>query len=1074
MITFIRKTGMFVVRGTLAFCALIFLVLIAIQIILIVGVNLVAAGHGSSFFERQLNEAIGNTGYSVAFDALYYDPVRGFSVYDLSVSDKEGSFLTLDRFSIGAYFTFSSLKAIDMHARGGNLSIDRIPVFENNVVQDEKEHIEPFATPDIYFRTVTISNFSFDEIKIGEKIAGNEYKLSPSLQARIVLTDKIDLSLKLNPGLAYFAEDIQTPEMIEVEGSFTSTTLDFILRNFSLSADDYQINAKASGNIGSNGTIDMTADASHNALSSITGGALSKAEAQASIIGPLMGPALNLSALVAPDNLKERGLSDIKITLQTADITEGMKGLARIETSFKDDPVTLESLLSYEAPLLHVSGIKGAAPAISIDGGGTLSTDTMLFDGEINLSASDLSRYADFVNVKISGKMAANAKFKPSEALEQSADITAKIDNLAYDTFSIRSLSAAASFASLSTPWPQSAKADISALKISDSVSFNTLSANIADAGNARYTLSMTGKGNIPSAVSFDGSSVLSNLTHSIPNADDIDFSIKHGASTIKIGGVFHQDQMDITLSAKDFRGNDIPASIPSQLEDMRIDLNAAIFGAPSSPESNVTATIRGIGAGVYQNASVTAKAQHDGKNVSAQLEGNGTGIRKLKGEVSLPLTLSLVPFEFSLKQDAPLTGMIDADIDLAAVSSLFLSPAQNLSGSMNANGTISGTLSSPKPAANIRIADTKFEDDANGVMIDKITATAQATDQVVIITSLSATDGKEGRINGNGRISLNGGKTDASLRIHNFNITHGDMANGFLGADLSLSGSVANEMMLSGKIDIAEMHVLIPEKFSSSIPQLNIIEDEKETGPSFLDRLALDIQIDAHNQVFVRGWGLDAEFGGEVSISGKASKPQMNGDLASIRGRFEEFGKRFTLAKANLRFQGNVPPSPYLDIEATMPAGDVTGSVLLTGPVTAPAIKFASNPALPEDEVLSRILFGKNSARISPFQAVQLAQTIRRFSGEGSTSPGLDPLGMIRGATGLDDISVELDDTGAANVGVGKYLSDNVYLELGAGKAENSGEATITIEVTPSINVESRIGQDAQGGGGVFWKHDY
>lgn len=137
MITFIRKTGMFVVRGTLAFCALIFLVLIAIQIILIVGVNLVAAGHGSSFFERQLNEAIGDTGYSVAFDALYYDPVRGFSVYDLSVSDKEGSFLTLDRFSIGAYFTFSSLKAIDMHARGGNLSIDRIPVFENNVVQDE-------------------------------------------------------------------------------------------------------------------------------------------------------------------------------------------------------------------------------------------------------------------------------------------------------------------------------------------------------------------------------------------------------------------------------------------------------------------------------------------------------------------------------------------------------------------------------------------------------------------------------------------------------------------------------------------------------------------------------------------------------------------------------------------------------------------------------------------------------------------------------------------------------------------------------------------------------------------------
>ena len=267
-------------------------------------------------------------------------------------------------------------------------------------------------------------------------------------------------------------------------------------------------------------------------------------------------------------------------------------------------------------------------------------------------------------------------------------------------------------------------------------------------------------------------------------------------------------------------------------------------------------------------------------------------------------------------------------------------------------------------------------------------------------------------------------------------------------------------------------MSVLIPERFSSNIPKLNIVDEEHENPSDILDRFALDIIIDARNQVFVRGWGLDAEFGGTIAISGTAAQPQFNGTLESRRGRYDEFGKRFTLSRANLRFQGNVPPSPYLDIEATTPAGDVTASILLAGPVQSPSIQFSSTPALPEDEVLSRILFGKESARISPYQAVQLAQTIRRFSGQGGGE--FDPLGLIRSATGLDDISVETDESGAATVEAGKYLTDNVYLEFSKGSSQNSQAATIQIEVTPSINIESKIGQDAQGGGGIFWRHDY
>ena len=121
----------------------------------------------------------------------------------------------------------------------------------------------------------------------------------------------------------------------------------------------------------------------------------------------------------------------------------------------------------------------------------------------------------------------------------------------------------------------------------------------------------------------------------------------------------------------------------------------------------------------------------------------------------------------------------------------------------------------------------------------------------------------------------------------------------------------------------------------------------------------------------------------------------------------------------------------------------------------------------------MSHILFGQDMDKISPFQAVQLAQAMQRFSGVGGGS-SFDPMGMLRSATGLDDIRVETDEEGQATVGAGKYLTDKVYLEFEAGSEEDSGNANVQVELTPNITVESEVGQDARAGAGVFWKWDY
>jgi len=1073
MILFFQKVGLFAVRSILSLCALLLAGLMIVQMILIIGINTPSTGRGSDFLSAKINQTLEDSGYQIGFDALYYDPVRGFIFHDFTVSDSDGKFLSLDHFSFNISFVLSPLRTLELSGKGGTMMFDRLPTSENASLETEQTSFQTFEMPDIYFRKIILSHFSFENIVLGDSIGGRSYEFSPSARGQAIIDDNILLSLTLTPGFQNSIQGLELPENINLSASLTPATLDFVLNDLSLSAPSYNFSMDGNGTFAGEGVLALTAQAEHKNLGPLTEEMLKEASAKIILNGPMSGPAIDISASLITGSLKERGLSDLNISFQMADITEGMRGDAIISTTFRDEPVTLSSQLLYEAPLLHLTDVKGTAPDILINGGGILSTQTNLFDGELVLTASDLSRYSNLSGTTLGGKLEARAELKSSQSGEQSAGISTSIVNGIVNTVKVARLSAQASFASLNRPWPQSAKIDAASLQISQEVTLDKLNANVTDIGNENYKLTLNGSGRSPISLSFDGSATLSNLAQEIPDMHGISFTATQGGSSVNLSGNFTLEVVNLSISSKNFRGIDIPVNLPSQFENLRIDLTASITGTPAEPLTNFESTLRGIGEGDYQNASIDIKGQHDGQTVSANLSGRGPGIRKLNIDSAMPMTWSILPFNVSLDQSAPLSGSISSDIDLAAIAPLFLPPTQSLSGTLIADGTIAGTLVRPAPSVSMRLGNAAFEDGDSGILVADINAIANLTHESLTLTSLSATDGKSGTISGGGSILFgNIEATNINLRIRDFNAPRSNLADGIIGGDLSLKGS-SDGLHLSGQTNIEEMNIIVPETFSSRIPQLNIIEDERNKKAGILDQLTLDITIEANNQVFVRGWGLDAEFGGNIILTGTASTPNLNGTLSARRGRYEEFGKRFTLARADLRFQGEVPPSPYLDIEATTPAGDVTGSILLTGPVAEPSITFSSTPALPEDEVLSRILFGKDSARISAFQAVQLAQTLHRFSGQGGAS-GLDPLGMIRSATGLDDISIGTDETGETNVDVGKYLADDVYLELSKGKADTSGEATIQIEVTPSVNIESRIGQDAQGGGGIFWKYDY
>jgi len=118
---------------------------------------------------------------------------------------------------------------------------------------------------------------------------------------------------------------------------------------------------------------------------------------------------------------------------------------------------------------------------------------------------------------------------------------------------------------------------------------------------------------------------------------------------------------------------------------------------------------------------------------------------------------------------------------------------------------------------------------------------------------------------------------------------------------------------------------------------------------------------------------------------------------------------------------------------------------------------------------VIARILFGQGLENLSAFQAAQLASAVATLAGRG----GEGVVSRLRQGFDLDDLDVITDDSGAASVRAGKYLSRNAYTEVIVGSGDTS-QINLNLDVTDSVTIRGRASSDGDTGLGIFLERDY
>jgi len=478
--------------------------------------------------------------------------------------------------------------------------------------------------------------------------------------------------------------------------------------------------------------------------------------------------------------------------------------------------------------------------------------------------------------------------------------------------------------------------------------------------------------------------------------------------------------------------------------------------GAPPSGEANLRVrgltrsglvlTSRPVDIGLNariagSNAAVRVIAMSEGQTIGrAQARINGIG-----GAGSFVDQVTRAPMQAQIRYAGP----ADTLWRLTGIELL------DLTGPVALGADMSGSIDRPAINGTVRAQGARLESAVTGMIITNLNAAGRFNGSRLQLEQFQGATADGGAVSGSGGFDFgaeNGVGIDLTIHAQNAQLLNRDDIRTSVTGDIAVrsdgdGGSISGRVQVTqGRFQLGAMSA------TAQIPQLNVRErGPRDDEPVVVKRLSpwtLDVDVARPSRLTVTGLGMNSLWSVELHVGGTVTDPAMRGEARLVRGSYDFAGRRFDLTRGTIVFDGSTPINPQLDIAAEARIPGINATIHVTGSSERPEISFTSTPAMPQDELLSRILFGTSITNLSAPEALQLASAVAALN---NPNGGLDPINALRRGIGLDRLRILPADVTqgiGTQIAAGKYLGRRVYVELvtdGRGYSATSVEYQIT-----------------------------
>ncbi len=418
--------------------------------------------------------------------------------------------------------------------------------------------------------------------------------------------------------------------------------------------------------------------------------------------------------------------------------------------------------------------------------------------------------------------------------------------------------------------------------------------------------------------------------------------------------------------------------------------------------------------------------------------------------------------------------GPADALWRLAALETF------DLTGPISVAADLTGTAAAPAIRGSLAGSGMELQSTLTGARVTGLAARGSFAGSRLVLSSLSGRTDGGGSIAGSGTfdfsgIGEHGPGIDLRLAARGARIlAREDMAATVTGPILIRSDGAGG--VIAGRLTLDRASWQLGRAAAASemayvrTRDINLPADVAVTRAAVVPwRFLIDAK--GAQGVAVSGMGLTSEWSADIKLRGFTANPSILGRADLVRGEYEFAGKRFELSRGRIVFDGAAPPDPRLDIIAEDQQSGLLARIAIGGTAMRPEVVFSSVPALPEEELLSRLLFGTSLTKISAPEAVQLGAAIASLQSGG----GLDPINRLRRAVGLDRLRIVPADAAlgrGTGIAAGKNITRRLYAEIitdGRGYSATQLEFRVTswlsllsaISTAGRESVNARISKD-------------
>ncbi len=497
----------------------------------------------------------------------------------------------------------------------------------------------------------------------------------------------------------------------------------------------------------------------------------------------------------------------------------------------------------------------------------------------------------------------------------------------------------------------------------------------------------------------------------------------------------FDLDKLDFTL-LEEFLPETLTATGGARLKG-RFKADGPTLTGSATAEIPTGALRVDLGPGKRQKldfSTTRLTVDANGGALSARLDAPFAGLGGIQGALRLPGWRLDNP----ARPGQPLTGTLRAELrNLSSVADL-IPDLTGLSGSVDADLTLGGTLAQPGVKGMARVQKVNFKVPLIALQVKDLNLNATAP-------SMERMDIRGGATIGGGRLDISGDSRfgadglTAQIKFAGKRLKVANTEEYFIvvSPTIDVEASAAGAS-IRGEIRIPEARIRprsVPEGTVS--PSSDVVLKEKEPEPAF--PVTINLRVIMGEDVTIDAFGVRGRLDGTLAILQNPGRPMLgDGQLQITDGEYRfssgfgiaaELGAPLTITQGRLIYAKNSIDNPGLLLQAERDGGDTTAGVRVLGTLRDPKLAFfsESDPDMTQAEITKYLMTG-----IPPADNNRAAQ---------------------------------------AGLAVGTYIAPKIYMEYETGLGDEANKVKLRYDLSRHIELQTETGESQ--GADIYFKFE-